>query len=69
MRVYESEETYRIVAADGGVRVLMPGGFATTAVEEYYPNTSEAAEAIQQAIKDGMPTFEVADETASLSGG
>ncbi len=66
MSVYETQDRYRIVAADdGGVRVLMPGGLATTALEECYTNASEAAAAIADAIKSGMPAFEVVDETAS----
>jgi hypothetical protein len=65
MSAYETHDTYRIVAADdGGVRVLMPGGFATTALEECYSSASEAAAAIAEAIKRGMPAFEVVDETA-----
>jgi len=64
MSVYESRDLYRIVAADGGgVRVVMPGGFATTALEEWYPSASAAAVAIADAIKGGMPAFEVVDET------
>ena len=66
MRVYENQDAYRIVAADGGgVRVLMPGGFATNALEERYPSARAAAAAIEDAIKDGMPAFGVVDETAS----
>ena len=35
MSAYEKQDVYRIVAADGGgVRVLMPGGLATTALEK-----------------------------------
>jgi hypothetical protein len=65
MSVYESRDLYRIVAADGGgVRVVMPGGLATTALEEWYPSASAAAVAIADAIKGGMPAFEVSDETA-----
>jgi len=64
--LYETHDTYRIVAADdGGVRVLMPGGLATTALEECYPSGSAAAAAIADAIKRGMPAFEIVDETAS----
>ena len=64
--MYTDNDAYRIVAADdGGVRVLMPGGLATNALEERYPNARAAAAAIQDAIKDGMPAFEVVDETAS----
>lgn len=66
MNAYETQDLYRIVAVDGGgVRVLMPGGFATTALDERYLNASEAAAAIADAIKDGMPAFEVVDETIS----
>lgn len=66
MSVYETQDVYRIVASDGGgVRVLMPGGLATTALEERYPNAREAAVAIADAIKGGMPALEVVDETAS----
>ena len=65
MSVYESQDLYRIVAADGGGgRVLTPGGFATTALEEWYPSASAAAAAIADAIRGGMPAFEVLDETA-----
>ncbi len=65
MSVYASRDVYRIVAADGGgVRIVMPGGLATTALEESYPSASAAAEAIADAIKGGMPAFEVVDETA-----
>lgn len=64
--MYETQDLYRIVAADGGgVRVVMPGGFATTALKECYSNASEAAAAIAVAIKGGMPAFDVVDETAS----
>ena len=64
MSVYESAQVYRIVAADsGGVRVLMPGGLATTGLEECYPSARAAAAAIADAIKDGMPALEVLDET------
>ncbi|MRR12825.1 hypothetical protein EG835_10270 [bacterium] len=64
MNVYESQDLYRIVAVDGGgVRVLTPGGFATTALEEWYPSARAAAAAIADAIKGGMPAFEVVDET------
>lgn len=64
MSTYEKQDAYRIVAADGGgVRVLMPGGFATTALKEGYPSGSAAAAAIAVAIRDGMSAFEVIDET------
>lgn len=63
--MYESRDIYRIVPADGGgVRVVMPGGLATTALEESYPSASAAAVAIADAIKGGLPAFEVVDETA-----
>ncbi|HAM44985.1 MAG: hypothetical protein ACYC1X_09405 [Coriobacteriia bacterium] len=66
MSVYASRDLYRIVAADGGgVRVVMPGGLATTALEEWYPSANAAAAAIADAIKGGMPAFEVVDETAA----
>jgi hypothetical protein len=66
MSVYENQDVYRIVAAEGGgVRVVIPGGFATNALEERYPNARAAAAAIEDAIKDGMPAFEVVDETSS----
>lgn len=65
MSVYETQDLYRIVAADGGgVRVVMPGGLATTALEEWYPSALAAATAIADAIEGGMPAFEVSDETA-----
>lgn len=65
MSVYAGRDVYRIVAATGGgVRVVMPGGFATTALEEWYPSASAAVAAIADAIKGGMPAFEVVDETA-----
>ena len=65
MSVYETTDRYRIVAADGGgVRILTPGGFATNALEECYSSAGEAAAAIADAIKRGMPAFEVVDETA-----
>ena len=65
MSVYASRDLYRIVAADGGgVRIVMPDGLATTALEEWYPNASAAAAAIADAIKGGLPAFEVVDETA-----
>ncbi len=67
MSVYEKQDVYRIVAADGGgVRVLMPGGFASTTLMECYPDASKAAVAIADAIKDGMPALDVVDETARL---
>ena len=67
MSMYETHDTYRIVAADvgGGVRVLTPGGFATTALEEWYPSAIAAAAAIAEAIAGGMPALEVVDDTAS----
>jgi hypothetical protein len=43
----------------------MPGGLATTALEECYSSASEAAAAIADAIKGGLPAFEVVDETAA----
>lgn len=65
MSVHTSRDLYRIVAADGGgVRVVLPGGLATTALEEWYPSTNAAAAAIADAIKGGLPAFEVVDETA-----
>ena len=63
--MYVNKDTYRIVAVEGGVRVLLPGGFATTAIEECYPNAIAAAAALEQAIKDGMPALDVVDETVS----
>ena len=70
MSVYETQDLYRIVAADGGgVRVLMPGGLATTALEEWYPSSTAAADAIAEAIRDGMPALEVLDETTSVPPG
>jgi hypothetical protein len=42
----------------------MPGGLATTALEEWYPSANAAAEVIADAIKGGMPAFEIVDETA-----
>lgn len=64
--MYETTDVYRIVAAaGGGVRVLMPGGLGTTALEECYSNAGEAATAIAEAIKGGMPALEVVDETAA----
>lgn len=70
MSVYASRDLYRIVAATGGgVRVVMPGGFATTALEEWYPSASAAAAAIVDAIRAGMPAFEVVDETADSRAG
>jgi len=46
--VYETQDLYRIVAADGGgVRVLMPGGLATTALKERYPSALAAAAAMK----------------------
>lgn len=68
--MYEGRDLYRIVAADGGgVRVLMPGGFATTAIGVRYPTPSDAAAAIERAIKDGLPAFEVVDETGFAKDG
>jgi len=65
MSVYASRDLYRIVPADGGgVRVVMPGGLATTALEEWYPSAIAAAAAIADAIEGGMPAFEIVDETA-----
>ena len=62
--MYTDNDAYRIVAADdGGVRVLMPGGLATTALEGGYANAADAAVAIADAIMDGMPALEVLDET------
>jgi len=67
MSVYESRDFYRIAAADGGgVRVLMPGGFVTTGLEECYPSGRAAAAAIADAIRDGMPALDVLDETTSV---
>jgi len=69
MSVYASRDLYRIVAADGGgVRVVMPGGLATTALEEWYPSANAAAAAIADAIKGGLPAFEVVDETPASRG-
>jgi hypothetical protein len=65
MTTYQNRDAYRIVDVDGGVRVLMPGGFSTTALEERYPSVSAAAAAIADAIGNGMPALEVVDETAS----
>lgn len=63
--MYESQDTYRIVSADdGGVRVLMPGGIATTALEDHYASATAARAAIAAAIQNGMPALEVVDETA-----
>lgn len=65
MSVYASRDLYRIVPADGGgVRVVMPGGLATNALEEWYPSANAAAAAIADAVKGGMPALEVVDETA-----
>ncbi|MHB9004464.1 MAG: hypothetical protein ACYC6C_10445 [Coriobacteriia bacterium] len=67
MSVYEKQDVYRIVAADGGgVRVLMPGGLGTTGLEECYRSGSAAVAAIADAIRDGMPALEVVDETTSV---
>ena len=64
MSAYEKQDVYRIVAEDGGgVRVLMPGGLGTTGLEECYPSATAAADAIADAIRDGMPALEVPDET------
>lgn len=69
MSVYASRDLYRIVAADGGgVRVVLPGGIATTALEEWYPSANAAAAAIADAIKGGLPAFEVVDETPASRG-
>ena len=66
MSVYEKQDVYRIVAADGGgVRVVMPGGLGTTDLEECYPSASAAGAAIADAINNGMPALEVRNETAS----
>lgn len=46
------------------MRVVMPGGLATTALEEWYPSAIAAAAAIADAIEGGMPAFEIVDETA-----
>ncbi len=65
MSVYASRDLYRIVAADGGgVRIVMPGGLATNALEDWYPSANAAAAAIADAVKGGLPAFEVVDETA-----
>ena len=70
MSMYDKRDVYRIVAADGGgVRVLMPGGLGTTAIEVRYPTPSDATAAIERAIKDGLPAFEVVDETGSAKNG
>ena len=70
MSVYASRDLYRIVAADGGgVRVVLAGGIATTALEEWYPSANAAAAAITDAIKGGMPAFEVVDETEASRAG
>ena len=64
MSVYERQDIYRIVAADGGgVRVLMPGGLGSTGLEECYTSGVAAAAAIADAIRDGMPALKVIDET------
>ena len=69
MSVYASRDLYRIVAANGGgVRVVLPGGIATTALEEWYPSANAAAAAIADAINGGLPAFEVVDETAASRG-
>ncbi|MDP2181487.1 MAG: hypothetical protein Q8K99_02830 [Actinomycetota bacterium] len=70
MTAYRREDVYRVVDAEGGgVRVMMPGGFATTAIEVRYATPSDAAAAIERAIKDGLPAFEVVDETGSAKNG
>lgn len=64
MSVYEREDVYRVVDAEGGgVRVMMPGGFATTALEERYPDVAAARAAIARAIRDGLPAADLVDET------
>jgi hypothetical protein len=68
MSAYEHEDAYRIVAADGGVRVVTPGGFATTALAECYADAAAAREAIERAIRDGLPAVAIIDETAGSSG-
>ena len=62
--MYVNKDAYRIVAVEGGVRVLMPGGFATTALEDLYADTGAARAAIARAIRDGMPAVAIVDETA-----
>ena len=62
--MYESRDLYRIVAADGGgVRMLMPGGFATTAIEVRYPDVAAARAGNSRAIRDGLPAVDLVDET------
>lgn len=62
--MYVNKDTYCIVAVEGGVRVLMPGGFSTTAFEDLYPDAGAARAAIERAICDGMPSAAIVDETA-----
>jgi hypothetical protein len=57
---------YRIVAAEGGgARVLMSGGTSTNVLEDSYIDVGAARAAIARAIRDGLPAFEILDETES----
>lgn len=66
MSAYEQPQVYRIVAAaGGGVRVLLPGGIATNALEDGYADVGAARAALVRAIHNGLPAFEILDENAS----
>ena len=66
MSAYEKKDVYRIVGADGGgVRVVMPGGTSANVLEDSYTDVGAARAAIARAIRDGLPAFEILDETES----
>jgi hypothetical protein len=66
MSVYEKPDVYRIVAVEGGgVRVLVSGGTSTNMLEDSYMDVGAARAAIARAIRDGLPAFEILDETES----
>lgn len=54
---------YRVVTAEDGVRVLLPGGDATTALADSYADAPRAVAAIKRAIAEGLPELEIVDET------
>lgn len=68
MSVYENRDAYRIVPHEGGVQVLSPGGFASTAFEGLYADVAAARAAIARAIRDGLPAAEVVDEATTPTG-
>jgi hypothetical protein len=57
------EDVYRVVPAEGGVTIELPGGFATTALDHSYPDAAAAHAAIAKAIAGGLPALAIVDGT------